>query len=609
MPDQGPPPSDLEVEWQFDALDLRPVERWLAEVPQTPELTGAVVAIARPAKRLVDTYLDTVDWRLGRSGFVLRVRRKAGGAEVTLKGTTPAVGGLRRRLEVTEPLPREGPQGLSDGPVGWRLRALAGRRPLRDVFEVRTRRRPFELEVDGKAVGEIALDETVIEVANGRPVRLRRVEVEVDPAWEKSLSPLVERLRSECGLQPAALSKFEAGLLASGQRIPGVPELGTTTLSVSPTIGEVAFGVLRRNFAAMLAHEAGTRLGEDREELHDMRVATRRMRAALSMFADALPVRATHVRSELGWVADVLGAVRDLDVQLERVEEWMHEVPEPDRSALGDLRDLLTGQRAEARAALLAALESSRYERLVASFSAMLRQGPSRRVASARAPAFVVVPDLIRARHRAVTKAAKRARSTGQADDFHRLRIRGKRLRYALEFVGPLYDGETTKYVKRIVKLQDSLGLMQDARVAAARLHDLATEEATELSRRTVFVMGGVAERYRHEASQLMGRVPGHLDDVKGPEWHKVVGLMDRKRVEMAALYRWPSAVPAGAASETIPENPPTPRAPAPADAPPAAMDASVPADGAAAEPDQASVLPAPLVNGWRAPGQSAPEA
>lgn len=273
-----------------------------------------------------------------------------------------------------------------------------------------------------------------------------------------------------------------------------------------------------------------------------MRVATRRMRAALSMFSDALPVRAGHVRSELGWIADVLGAVRDLDVQLQRIDQWVQEVPEPDRSALEDLRGLLAGRRATARTALLGVLESSRYERLVASCTALLRQGPSRRAVPARTPAFVAVPDLIRARHRAVTKAAKRARRSGLPDDLHRLRIRGKRLRYALEFVTPLYQGETTKYVKRIVKLQDSLGLMQDARVAAERLHDLATDVSVELSRRTVFVMGGVAERYRHEASRLVKRIPGHLDDVKGAEWHRTIGAMDRKRVETAGLL--PSSRP-----------------------------------------------------------------
>ena len=79
----------------------------------------------------------------------------------------------------------------------------------------------------------------------------------------------------------------------------------------------LAFAVLRRQLAVVRAKEPGTRLGEDPEELHDMRVATRRLRAALSLFEAVLPVRAQVFREELGWLARLLGSVRDLDVQLE----------------------------------------------------------------------------------------------------------------------------------------------------------------------------------------------------------------------------------------------------------------------------------------------------
>ena len=82
-------------------------------------------------------------------------------------------------------------------------------------------------------------------------------------------------------------------------------------------MGELAFAVLRRQLAVLRAKEPGTRLGEDPEELHDMRVATRRLRAALSLFEGVLPVRAQVFREELGWLGRLLGAVRDLDVQLQ----------------------------------------------------------------------------------------------------------------------------------------------------------------------------------------------------------------------------------------------------------------------------------------------------
>ena len=75
--------------------------------------------------------------------------------------------------------------------------------------------------------------------------------------------------------------------------------------------------MLRRQLGVLREKEPGTRLGEDIEELHDMRVATRRLRAALALFSTVLPVRAQTFREELGWLGRVLGAVRDLDVQLD----------------------------------------------------------------------------------------------------------------------------------------------------------------------------------------------------------------------------------------------------------------------------------------------------
>ena len=111
--------------------------------------------------------------------------------------------------------------------------------------------------------------------------------------------------------------------------------------------------------------------------------------------------------------------------------------------------------------------------------SAMVQQGPLRRSAATRLPASVAVPDLIGSRHAAVVKAARRAKRSGEAADFHRLRIRCKRLRYSLEFSAELYGGRTNRYTRQLTKLQNQLGLLQDAEVAATRLVELATGDTS----------------------------------------------------------------------------------------------------------------------------------
>src|SRR6202046_2084098 len=237
----------IEIEWQFDALDLRPVERWLSTLPML-SLAGeeqlTITALARPPRRMIDSYIDTDDWRMARAGFVLRTRRRGRHDEITLKDTQSAqAGGLRQRLEITEELPEDGVVALGrDGPVGRRMHAVAGRRAVREVLQVRTRRRPFVLRVGGVDAAELALDDTMIMVGNGqRPMHLRRVEVEVLPEWQDALEPVVHQLQAACGLRPATLSKFEAGLLALGAVIPGPPDLGTTTVGPSSTLGGGAY--------------------------------------------------------------------------------------------------------------------------------------------------------------------------------------------------------------------------------------------------------------------------------------------------------------------------------------------------------------------------------
>ena len=553
MSAQGESRTDIEVEWQLDALDLRPVERWLAlrtgPTAVAESIPGLEIVPGAP-KRLVDVYVDTEDWRMGRAGYVLRVRRRAGRLETTLKDLSTVTKGLRRRLEVTQPLPASGLSGLDRaGEVGWRVEALAGARALNQVLEVRTRRRPFDLAIHGERVGELALDDTVIAIGHERRrLRLTRVEVEVQPAWVDAMQPFVERLRRECGLQPATLSKFEAGLMAAGIGIPGPPDLGPVGVSPDSTLGELAYRVLRKEASAMLARVPGTRLGEDIESLHQMRVATRRMRAGMDMFASVLPVRAGRLRAELGWLAALLGEVRDLDIQLGRFDDWTEEMPGDHREALDELADLLAGHRVQARRALLEALDSRRYERLVSGLVAMLVQGPSSRSTAGRAPAVTTMPELIEERHRAAGKAARRAKRTGAATDYHRLRIRCKRLRYALEFASGLYDGELKGFVRQMTRLQDALGSMQDAAVASSRLQVIAlTEEGASLSRAAIFAMGGVAGQYRSEAEHLLGDMPELVQLLQGKEWKRARSLMELRQKAAAPLVRQPTAASAEA--------------------------------------------------------------
>jgi CHAD domain-containing protein len=330
-------------------------------------------------------------------------------------------------------------------------------------------------------------------------------------------------MRDALGLRPAETSKFEEGLTAAGLSPAVAPDLGLTDIDASLSAGAVAFAILRQHFATMLAHEPGVRLGEDPQDLHDMRVATRRLRAALKLYADALPSRAERFERDLRWVAGALGKVRDLDVNLERLA-W--EVSR-NGGGLQEVVAVLEERRVEARRHMLEVLDSNRYERLVSNFSGTLRRGRSPGPAG---PILKAAPDLVRRRYRKVRKAADALTEDSPPEDFHDLRKKGKRLRYALEPLQKIYGKPSEKMVKLLKRLQDDLGDHQDLVVAAGLMEELGAAGA--LPPQAVFSMGSMAERYVRGAAEMrmgfLGSKP--LRALKGGKpWKELRKAMEKR--------------------------------------------------------------------------------
>jgi triphosphatase len=535
-----------EMEWQFDAGDLESVEGWLDQ--HNSGSSGLLIA-PESTIEITDTYYDTDDWRFYRAGYALRIRNTDGAVEATMKSLTPAEGSLRRRREISEPLSDDRPSTLKEagGSVGGRTRTLVRGREMRQLFSIKTRRRGFALLLEGSTdgnqedvrVGEISLDTSEIPLGE-ETARLTRVEVEAAIGMTPDLRGFVDEMQSALELTPASTSKYETGLYASGLN----PERdsGSTRVDPSMSLGEVAFAVLRTQFAEMQNHEPGTRLGEDPEELHDMRVPTRRMRAAMKVFEEALPERASWLRDELRWVAHALGDVRDLDVQIERFQAWQEEADEECSGFLDRILTITHKRRAEARKNMLETLDSVRYERLLSSFAEMLRLGPAAELKPAQTngkdqagePITAAGPALISDRYRKWRKAAKRLDETSSPEAFHDLRKKGKRLRYTLEFVSEVYGKPVQKLVKPLKTLQDNLGDHQDAVVAAAYLRELGTTTSqARVPRGVAFTMGVYAERCTREAKGLRSNVPGSkpfLTLTKGKKWKKFEKVLESQR-------------------------------------------------------------------------------
>ena len=535
--------TSLEVEWQFDAPDLDAVERWLRAQPAY----AAVAFDDRGEKTQRDTYLDSADWRVFHAGYSLRVRTKDDASEVTLKGRTRSADGPARRQEFTERGEIES-LATSDGPVGHRLRLILRETPLRPLFTVTTRRHTWAVRSASSELAEIALDDTAVDV-DGASSTLQRVEVEeVEPGGLATADALVRALQTACALTPAASSKFEAGLLAAGLH-PTPPDLGP--LEVTPDDGAVdrAYAVLRRRFGELLVNEGGTALGEDAEALHQMRVSTRRLRAALRVFDGAVPPALLAARDELRWFAQALGAVRDLDVQLARLATLQQASAWDDANALAPLVRQFERERAEARAALMEAFNSNRYARLVESMRQQLVEGPV--LDTLHEPSREAGRRIIGQRYRRFRRAARLLRKRSPHAEYHALRIRGKRLRYSLEFFVDLYGREGSLALASLRALQDLLGELQDLATTDERLRRLVGTHAEELPPETLVMVGQLIEQHRTRSTEIVDNFPRTLRPVllridrlrRSPGWrHVIPPIEEPAEAEPEAIAPGPAA-------------------------------------------------------------------
>ncbi len=522
-----------ETEWQLSARDLGQVRQWLSNHNAVDGFTIE----PRPTRTIYDTYLDTEDWRIRRAGFALRLRDLPGRAEATLKDLSPDSNGVRIRREFNEPLPAAECEALAlgDGPVSARVHAVAGPQPLKALFRVRTQRQCFAvLKQEGEEAAEIALDDTIVASPDGgSKARLRRVEVEALSDTPQSLEGLVDQLRTECALEPATDSKYEVGLKSTGLEAPVSPELGSMSIEPTLSIGEIGRANLRRHLSSWLGCEPAARLGEDAEQLHELRVAGRRIDTTLRVFDAYLPKLLTRQRPAWRALIRALGTVRDLDVQLAELANFAKELNESNAQQLEPLHNRLEAERRVARTRMLNTLDRPSTRRLIERMRTALANSNTVPVKRTNPVAASVAPKLIRRSFKKVRGAAEELRVNPTAAAHHFLRRRAKRLRYAIESFEGFYGESADDLLQAVRRLQKSLGAHQDAHVAANRFQAMVGARGYRLPPETLFLMGVFAERQRVSAGEARRRFPKGYGRVHGRRWK----ALRRAMRELAAAH------------------------------------------------------------------------
>ena len=365
-------------------------------------------------------------------------------------------------------------------------------RELAPVATITTRRTVRRLlDAAGRPLAELADDSVTARrlPAEGGPVEdadagaeltWREWEVELLTGEEPLLVAVEERILA-AGVRPSG-SASKLGRLLPRPSGPDAerPWWAATGKSGRPTAGDAVQAHLAEQVAELVARDPQTRRDLP-DALHKMRVATRRLRSALSTFRPLLDRERTDpLRDELRWLAGVLGAARDAEVMHDRLRRLV--AAEPDDLVLGPVQDrvdaLMRRRHRTAHDQVLAELDSERYLRLLDALDDLVARPPFQ--PSAGGDAAEVLPRLVRRTwrrlHRRMAAAEGAPRGAVQDELLHEVRKDAKASRYAAEAVRGVFGKPAARYAAAVAELQESLGDFQDGVVTRAVLRELGAQ-------------------------------------------------------------------------------------------------------------------------------------
>lgn len=511
--------THLEVEKKYDADDsfeLPPLAGLVAGsggVDAGPVGAGGPVAEGETGtQRLEAIYFDTEDLRLATAGLTLR--RRTGGDDAGWHLKVPA--GTGARTEVRLPLgraPRTVPEALQN--MVWARTGGAALRPVAEIITDRTVRRL--VDATGQVLAEVADDRVSARRlrptggsgdAAGAVASWREIEVELVGGGSELLDAVDTRLRAG-GLRASARSSKLAQVLDGDVRDrPGEPKVGK--LKATSAAGDVVLAHIREQVEQVRSQDLPVRLDAP-DAVHKMRVATRRLRSALTTFKPLFTADVVRpLRAELKWLAGELGAARDAEVMRDRVRTAVE--AEETAAALGSVGEAAAAELDEAyrsaHARVLAELDDDRYHRLLAGLEELVTSPPL--TERSTAPAGKALPPLVAASYagvrRLVEDAAARPPGAEREELLHDARKAAKASRYAGESVSRVFGADALAFAEAMEAVQEALGEHQDSVLTRERLRDLALQST---STGVAFLYGRLhaLEEARAEQSQR------HFDD------------------------------------------------------------------------------------------------
>ncbi|OYN95622.1 hypothetical protein CGZ95_18160 [Enemella evansiae] len=446
-----------------------------------PELGEVVTLGKRKTYQLSAVYYDTPDLLLARNRRTLR--RRTGGHDSGWHLKLPGDGDSRTEMQL--PLTTGSRARLVPEALRAQVAEVIGEAPLIPVVELRTRR--TEIQLTGPRGGSLAVlcDDTVTATRRGTEESWRELEVELTRGDEELLERVTEVLAAGGVPVSASVSKL---VQAMGERLAEAEEPPRPRkASTARVLGDY----LATQVGVLQALEPQVRAGEV-EPVHQVRVATRRLRSTLRTFRSVLDREVTDpLRDELKWYAGLLGATRDPAVLAELLRAEVADLPASAVVGSVDtqLDRALAEQQQAAHQQLLAAMDSPRYARLGTALMELIAEPPFGEYAGARAKG--ALPEFLERADRRVLKAWKKARKSedeASGPAWHLVRKQAKAARYAWEAAAPTLGADAAEIATAWKRVTQTLGIAQDCALVREQLPGLAA--AATAARQSAFTHG-----------------------------------------------------------------------------------------------------------------------
>jgi inorganic triphosphatase YgiF len=475
-------------------------------------------SLHNPTHEILDSiYFDSDDLFLRDHGFNLRVRHIGDKRVQTIKSTGHGVG-LFERSEWEQTVEGDQPDlsRVKDTALG-RILIDEVCKALKPVFETRFERTAYHLNGNGADI-VMAIDEGQI-LATGSSHPISEIELELKHG---SPADLFKIARDIINIVPAHLdfkSKPERGYELAEKKAVAAETACDPELSAGMSAGR-AFTLVGRACLRHLVANVPAMIGRDRNALHQMRVAMRRLRAAISLFSAVVADdRAEAIKTELRWLAQELGPARDLDTLLFEVIKPLRK-QHTNEQGLVSISKMFTRKRLKSYRRAQEAGQSARFRTLVLDTAEWVEAGPWSTSEDAlmrtrrEMPIETYAAEQLSHRRKRIRRRGKRINDLNP-QQLHRLRIQVKKTRYATEFFSGVYPGKKSaqqckKIKSSLMQLQNCLGRVNDIVTHKALFADIIASRARglteEQSRHRAFAAGLIIGDQQAQIQKLLDR-------------------------------------------------------------------------------------------------------